>query len=102
MMPHPQGYRNHPVAGRSAHDARPWSPRAFREQTNEVARCHRRRGRRGDRLHHMVALTEGAVVVVGSVPVAMGDYDIDPPVGFSVLSIDSNGEMGFQLFFVRS
>lgn len=50
----------------------------------------------------MVALTEGAVVVVGSVPVAMGDYDIDPPVGFSVLSIDSNGEMGFQLFFVRS
>jgi polyisoprenoid-binding protein YceI len=47
-------------------------------------------------------LAGGVIVVVGSVPINMFDYDITPPVGFSVLSIDEDGEMEFQLFFARS
>jgi hypothetical protein len=33
--------------------------------------------------------------------VLLGDYDIDPPTGFSVLSIDDEGLFEFQLFFSR-
>ncbi len=46
-------------------------------------------------------LADGVIVVVGSLPINMLDHDIEPPVGFSVLSIDEDGEMEFQLFFVR-
>jgi polyisoprenoid-binding protein YceI len=42
-----------------------------------------------------------SAVVVGSAPVALADYDIDPPTGFSVLSIDDEGTFEFQLFFVK-
>lgn len=42
-----------------------------------------------------------AGVVVGSAPVALADYGIDPPTGFSVLSIAEDGTFEFQLFFSR-
>ena len=42
-----------------------------------------------------------AAVIVGSAPVALADYGIDPPTGFSVLSISDDGTFEFQLFFSR-
>jgi hypothetical protein len=41
-------------------------------------------------------------VVVGSAPVTLADYGIDPPTGFSVLSISDDGTFEFQLFFARA
>ena len=46
-------------------------------------------------------LSGDVAAVVGSAPVLLGDYDIDPPTGFSVLSIDDEGLFEFQLFFAR-
>lgn len=40
-------------------------------------------------------------VVVGSAPVLLADYAIDPPTGLSVLSIADEGTFEFQLFFSR-
>jgi polyisoprenoid-binding protein YceI len=40
-----------------------------------------------------------AAVVVGSAPVALADYGIDPPTGLSVLSISDDGTFEFQVFF---
>ncbi|MGH9231388.1 MAG: YceI family protein, partial [Acidimicrobiales bacterium] len=40
-----------------------------------------------------------AAVAVGSAPVALADYGIDPPTGLSVLSISDDGTFEFQLFF---
>lgn len=40
---------------------------------------------------------DGLVVVVGSTEIALADYDIEPPTGFRVLSIDDVGIMEFQL-----
>jgi polyisoprenoid-binding protein YceI len=40
-------------------------------------------------------------VVVGSAPISLADYGIDPPTGFSVLSIADQGTFEFQLFFAR-
>ena len=34
-------------------------------------------------------------------PVVLGDYGIDPPTGFSVLSIADQGTFELQLFFTR-
>ncbi len=42
------------------------------------------------------------VTVVGRTDVALADYAIEPPVGFSVLSVAEVGELEFQLFFSRS
>ncbi len=44
-------------------------------------------------------LTGGLVVVVGSTEIALADYEIEPPTGFSVLSVDDTGVMEFQLVF---
>ncbi len=44
-------------------------------------------------------LVEGAIVVVGSIPIEFADYDIDPPTSFGLLSVDSSGIMEFQLVF---
>ena len=41
-------------------------------------------------------------VVVGSAPIALADYGIDPPTGLSVLSISDDGTFEFQLFFSKS
>jgi polyisoprenoid-binding protein YceI len=40
-------------------------------------------------------------VVVGQAPVALEDFDIDPPTGARVLSVDEEGEFEFQVFFTR-
>jgi polyisoprenoid-binding protein YceI len=40
-------------------------------------------------------------VVVGSAPIALADYGIDPPTGLSVLSISGDGTFEFQLFFSK-
>jgi polyisoprenoid-binding protein YceI len=40
-------------------------------------------------------------VVVGNAPIALTDYGIDPPTGFSVLSISGDGAFEFQLFFSK-
>jgi polyisoprenoid-binding protein YceI len=42
-----------------------------------------------------------AAVVVGSAPIALDDFGIDPPTGFSVLSISGDGTFEFQLFFSK-
>ena len=42
-----------------------------------------------------------ATVVVGSAPVALADYGIDPPTGLAVLSISGDGTFEFQIFFSR-
>ena len=39
--------------------------------------------------------------VVGNAPIALTDYGIDPPTGFSVLSISGDGTFEFQLFFSK-
>ena len=42
------------------------------------------------------------VTVVGRTDVTLVDYDIEPPVGLSVVSVADTGELEFQLFFSRS
>ena len=45
-------------------------------------------------------LTDSAtIVVVGGTEVVLADYDIDPPTGFTVLSIADAGLFEFQLTF---
>ena len=44
-------------------------------------------------------LVDGLLVVIGSLEIALADYDIEPPVGFSVLSVADDGVMEFQLVF---
>jgi len=46
-------------------------------------------------------LVDDLVVVVGSTEIALADYGIEPPTGFSVLSVDDVGTMEFQLVFER-
>lgn len=48
-----------------------------------------------------VELSGTAAAVVGQAAVVLGDFDIDPPTGFSVLSIDEQGLFEFQIFFTR-
>ena len=42
------------------------------------------------------------IEIVGSVDVALADYDIERPVGFIVLSIADTGTIEMQLLFQRS
>ncbi len=42
------------------------------------------------------------VQVVGSLPIAFSDYGITAPTAPAVASVDDNGEMEMQLFFVKS
>jgi polyisoprenoid-binding protein YceI len=46
-------------------------------------------------------LSNGAAAVVGQAPVALADFQIEPPTGFSVLSIQDQGTFEFQLFFTQ-
>jgi polyisoprenoid-binding protein YceI len=46
-------------------------------------------------------LSGTTAAVVGQAPVTLGDYGIDPPTGFSVLSIDDQGTFEFQIFFTK-
>ncbi len=47
-------------------------------------------------------LSNGVVTVVGSLPVAFGDYGMTAPESMRVLSIDENGTMEFQLQFTQA
>lgn len=47
-------------------------------------------------------LQGGIVTVVGSLPIAFGDYGMTAPESMRVLSIDENGTMEFQLHFVET
>lgn len=42
------------------------------------------------------------IEVVGSVPIVMADYDIEPPSVGGIVDVDDNGTMEFQLFFTRA
>ena len=42
------------------------------------------------------------MTVVGSLPVAFGDYGMTAPESMRVLSIDDNGTMEFQLQFTQA
>lgn len=44
---------------------------------------------------------DGNLVVIGSLPIVFEDYDIGQPQGASVLSIEDNGIMEFQLILSR-
>jgi polyisoprenoid-binding protein YceI len=46
-------------------------------------------------------LVGSRIVVTGTAPIVFADYDIEKPQSFRVLSIEDNGEMEFQLFFVQ-
>lgn len=46
------------------------------------------------------SLVEGKVVIVGSVEIALADYAIEKPTGFSVISIADVGVLEIQLAFV--
>ena len=47
-------------------------------------------------------LANGVVTVVGSLPIAFGDYGMTAPESMRVLSIDENGTMEFQLQFTKA
>jgi polyisoprenoid-binding protein YceI len=47
-------------------------------------------------------LSEGSAAVVGQAPVALADFDIEPPTGLSVLSIKDEGTFEFQIFFTKA
>ena len=47
------------------------------------------------------SFVNGLVVVVGSVDIALADYEIEPPTGFRVLSIEDVGLVEFQIVFER-
>lgn len=40
--------------------------------------------------------------VVGSAPIRLSDFDIDPPSGLSVLAVEDDATFEFQIFFVRA
>lgn len=42
------------------------------------------------------------IEVVGSTPIVMADYDIEPPSVGGIVDVDDNGTMEFQLFFTRA
>lgn len=42
-----------------------------------------------------------AAVIVGNAPVAMADFQIEPPTNALVLSVDEEGTFEFQIFFSR-
>jgi polyisoprenoid-binding protein YceI len=53
------------------------------------------------RLGIQAQVTGGTAAVVGQAPVALADFGIEPPTGFSVLSINDQGTFEFQIFFTR-
>jgi polyisoprenoid-binding protein YceI len=47
-------------------------------------------------------VADGVVTVVGSLPIAFGDFGMTAPESMRVLSIDENGTMEFQLHFTQA
>lgn len=48
------------------------------------------------------SLTEGRIVIAGQADIVLADYEIEPPEGFSVVSVADEGTFEFQLFLSRS
>jgi polyisoprenoid-binding protein YceI len=46
-------------------------------------------------------LSNGKAAVVGNAPVKLTDFGIEPPTGFSVVSIKDEGAFEFQIFFAK-
>ena len=46
-------------------------------------------------------LSNGKAAVVGNAPVTLTDFGIEPPTGFSVVSIKDEGAFEFQIFFAK-
>jgi polyisoprenoid-binding protein YceI len=46
-------------------------------------------------------LSGTTAAIVGQAPVRLADFGIDPPTGFSVLSIKDEGTFEFQVFFTK-
>lgn len=46
-------------------------------------------------------LANGQILVVGSLEVVLADYDIEPPVGLRILTIEDQGVFEVQLVFTR-
>ena len=46
-------------------------------------------------------LSGTTAAIVGQAPVTLADFDIDPPTGLSVLSINDQGTFEFQIFFTK-
>ena len=44
-------------------------------------------------------MVDGRIVVVGTVPILFGDYDIDKPTSMAVLSVDDHGTVELLLVF---
>jgi polyisoprenoid-binding protein YceI len=49
-----------------------------------------------------VELADGTAVAVGSAPIALTDFGIEPPTGMRVLSIGNDATFEFQIFFTRA
>ena len=49
-----------------------------------------------------IDLSGSTAAVVGQAPVTLSDFGIEPPTGFSVLSINEQGTFEFQLFFTKA
>jgi polyisoprenoid-binding protein YceI len=47
-------------------------------------------------------LQGGVITVVGSLPIAFTDYDIEKPQSMIVLTVEDNGTLEFQVHFSRS
>jgi hypothetical protein len=47
-------------------------------------------------------LRAGAIGIVGSSPIVLADYDIEPPQGGFVVSVSDNGVLEFQLFLEKA
>ncbi len=47
-------------------------------------------------------LQGGVITVVGSLPIAFADYDIEKPQSMVVLTVEDNGTLEFQVHFSRS
>jgi polyisoprenoid-binding protein YceI len=48
------------------------------------------------------SLTDEIIALVGQAPIVLADYEIEPPEGFSVISVADEGTFEFQLFLSRS
>ena len=46
-------------------------------------------------------LVEGVIAVIGTIEIALSDFDISGLTGFAVLSVEDEGEVEFQLLFSR-
>ena len=46
--------------------------------------------------------SDGTIAIVGSTPIKLADYDIDPPTSAIALSVSDSGTLEFQLFLTKA